>query len=228
MVEGMFTEYMDDNARYTSETPADTIPEGKYPGEIINAKVRFREGTSQDGVEYAFGELSVQVKVLQGRLKGQTTWVRLDITAPDPSGDETIDKRRTYFTQHKLDATGLGKIMDPSWSRTTKPHPNKPGKEITVFSGNMLKRAALLAIAKDSDKAKQFETFIGGAKLNGIFNIGMRTFTLTDGGEGEANTIKDIVKMTDEAISKWQQGAAGEKGSSPASSPYDAPAASPA
>lgn len=208
--------YYDNAPQVESETPADTLPETEAPATVINAQVTLREGDSKkDGKHYAFGEVALQIRLLEGSMKGQTTWIRPNVAAPEPSGDEATDKKRLYWVQKFYDATGLGVKMDPSWSRTEKPHPTKPGKTVTVFKGKVLPKAALLEIARNEEEAKVFAEVLKG--IGGIMTIGVEKGQNANGEPFEKNTLKGVEPMTDANIAKWrekQAGGGGKKGPS--------------
>lgn len=203
-----------------SETPDDVIEKGEYPSKIINARVSKQEGTGRDGKPYAFGDIRAQWQVVEGPKKNQTFWTPLTITAPDKSGDDAADKRRLYYTQHILDATGLGKRIDPNFAREERPHPTQAGKMVTVFKARLLSKQDLFQIACDSAEAEALSKMIVG--VNGIVKVGQKPFTRSDGTEGLNNTIADVTPLNDATLRAWRDGGKSGVGtpSTVSASPY--------
>ncbi len=200
---GILDKYLSNSAQVESETPADTLPKDEYPAEIINAQIRAAEGTSEKtGEAYAFGEASVQLKVLDGPMKGQTTWLRVNLALGEPTGDEATDSRYAYFTQKFYDATGFGRKIDPNWHREEKPNPKRPGKMITVFKGKVLRKEQLYAIAKDETEAKALAQLVVGC--NGIFSLDEKQGTTAAGKEFTNQVLKGVEPLTTENLAKWR------------------------
>ena len=202
MLGDTFSKYINEAAAVESETPADTLPKGKYVGKVINAQVRAVEG-EKNGKSYAFAETSLQVQVVDGPMKGQTTWIRPNLAMPEPSDDEAADRRRTYWVQHFYDATGLGIKLDPSWQRSERPNPKKPGKMLTVFKGKVLRREHLLAIAKDDTEKKAFAELLVG--LVGIWTLDESQVTRNDGSETTVQKFSGVEAVNDANLAKLRQ-----------------------
>jgi hypothetical protein len=201
----VFGKYFADQQAVESETPADTLPKGKYPARVINVMLKVTPaGTSgKTGQPYeAFANPSLQIQVLDGAFKGQTTWVQPNLTMPDPSGDDNTDKKRLYFTQHFYDATGLGLKLDPTWQRSEKPNPKKPGKTMTVFRGKVLRKEALLAIAQNETEKAAFEEFLKG--LTGIWSLNEVEVQNKDGLMTTVQRLGSVEPMSDANLAAWR------------------------
>lgn len=198
---GLMDKYTQLAPQAAGETPADTIPEGEYPAEVIGAKFAIQEGTAQaTGRPYRFANGRVQIKVLDGPMKGQTTWIDPPLTLPDNEDGRLEDeqvKRFTYLTLHFYDASGFGKRFDPTWARSEEPNPKKPGKVITKFNGRATK-AILVEIAESKEASDALAAMLRGC--NGIWNLGTRT---SDEG-AEFQRFKSIVAMTDANLTAWR------------------------
>jgi hypothetical protein len=222
---GILDKYFDNSAQVESETPADTLPKDEYPAEVINAIVRLAEGTSaSNGEPYAFGETSIQLKVLDGPMKNLTTWLRVNLALGEPTGDEAADARYAYFVQKFYDATGFGKKVDSNWHREEKPNPKRPGKMLTVFKGKVIKRDQLLAIARSETEGKALAALLAGC--TGIWSLDEKKGTSASSGKEFVNQVlKGVEPLTTENMAKWRGRSAtatGAKGgaSAPASSIY--------
>lgn len=194
--------YRDMAAQVESETPADTLPEGKYAAEVIGAQLKVVEGQTDDGRPYKFTNSRVQIKVVDGPMKGQTTWIDPPLELPDNSDgrmEPEMVARITYFTQKFYDATGFGKRWDLSWARSEKPNPKRPGKTLTTFKGRCLTKAAMLEIAANEADTASLVGMLKGC--NGIFSLGLRTGTSKKGEDFEVQKYKGVEPMTDANLS---------------------------
>lgn len=209
----LFDKYINEAPAVVSETPNDFLPKGVYPGETISGKLEVRRGTGKkSGVAFEFADPRVQIRVTDGPMKGQTTWVPLGITLPDPVKadgsrlDDAMVSKITYFAQKLCDATGLGKKIDPNWARTETPDPKRPTKTITKFTGKMLKKAHLVMIADNPAEKEAFEEMLKG--LTGIFTLDVQTRE-GDAGTFEGNVVKGVEPITDATLAAWRTKHAG-------------------
>lgn len=205
--------YRDAAPQVESETPADTLPEGKYAAEVIGLSLKNVEGTTDDGRKYNFTNARVQIKVVHGSMKGQTTWIDPPLVTPDNSDgrlEPEMVAKLTYFTQKFYDATGFGKRFDPNWTKAEVANPKRPGKMKTTFKGRCLSKTAMWEIAaSETDTATLAEMLKG---CNGVFNLGLRTGTTKGGDDFETQKYKGVEPMTDANLAALSTGTAAPTG----------------
>ena len=220
---GIMDKYVANAPTLASEEPSNTVEAGKYLGEIVGGKCTLREGTSGAGNPYRFGEVNVQIRINEGAKKGQNFFGKLNLgfeEANDPNLSEEERKsqssRRLYFIQHTYDALGFGKKLDPSWNRSESPHPTKPGKTVTKFSGRVLSQANVADICADESDGNDLIGLLKGCVA--IFNVSEDDVMTKRGEPVKVNNLKGVEAATDANLNKLRSSHNSQSGpASPAS-----------
>lgn len=209
---GRMDAYLKSAQRIESEQPPDTLPKAEYPCEVVSLTLQVQEGTSKTtGKEYKFANGRFGLRVLDGPLKGQQTFINVNgkggfpLTVPAANANLDANKRKmvNYYVQHAVDAIGLGLRMDPAWKRVEKPHPTSSGKTVTTFSGACLGEEVLLEIAASPDAIKDFEAIITGNGQNPCKGLFKLDTAKTEEGK-EYQVFKGVRSLSDANLADWR------------------------